>query len=136
MRFYSRRLFGNMIISPFINILRSILENSYNKDSIRWNGDGSGFYIWNHYLFSIEILPKYFRHNNIRSFTRQLNYCIYYFFLFFSLFSTYIFIDGFRKTSLVGDLFEEYRHDYFIRDKPEFLDLIKVIAIKYFYDRT
>lgn len=49
-----------------------ILENE-SCDIIRWNNDGCSFRIVDHGRFEREIVPKYFRHNQISSVQRQLN---------------------------------------------------------------
>ena len=49
-----------------------ILENESN-DIVRWNADGCSFRIVDHGRFEREILPKYFRHNQLSSVQRQLN---------------------------------------------------------------
>ena len=40
---------------------------------LKWNADGNGILIENYYTFSTSILPLYFKHDNFRSFIRQLN---------------------------------------------------------------
>lgn len=49
-----------------------ILENE-SSEIIRWNDDGQSFRIVDHGRFEREIVPKYFRHNQISSVQRQLN---------------------------------------------------------------
>jgi hypothetical protein len=49
-----------------------ILENESN-DIIRWLPNGAAFRIVDHSRFEREIIPKYFRHNQISSVQRQLN---------------------------------------------------------------
>eukprot|EP01031_Cornospumella_fuschlensis_P031766 gene31766-38395_t len=49
-----------------------ILENE-SSDIIRWHGNGAAFRIVDHGRFEREIIPKYFRHNQLSSVQRQLN---------------------------------------------------------------
>jgi len=49
-----------------------ILENE-SSDIIRWQNNGYTFRIVDHGRFEREIIPKYFRHNQISSVQRQLN---------------------------------------------------------------
>ena len=39
----------------------------------KWNEEGDAFIIKDEQIFSKEILPKYFKHKNYTSFTRNLN---------------------------------------------------------------
>lgn len=38
---------------------------------------GTSFHVFDQGQFSKEVLPKYFKHNNMASFIRQLNMCEY-----------------------------------------------------------
>lgn len=49
-----------------------ILENE-SSDIIHWHGNGIAFRIVDHGRFEREIIPKYFRHNQLSSVQRQLN---------------------------------------------------------------
>lgn len=49
-----------------------ILENE-SSDIIRWHPNGAAFRIVDHGRFEREIIPKYFRHNQLSSVQRQLN---------------------------------------------------------------
>ena len=59
--------------SKFLIQLYKILEDKENKDIIHWGNDNSSFIIENIYDFIEKILPKYYGHNNLASFVRQLN---------------------------------------------------------------
>ena len=60
-------------ISPFISKLWEIINNE-NDDIIGWSNDGQSFEIKKISEFSNSILTKYFKHNRLSSFQRQLNY--------------------------------------------------------------
>ncbi|KAI8333407.1 HSF-type DNA-binding-domain-containing protein [Chlamydoabsidia padenii] len=56
----------------FIGKLYKMLEDS-TQDMICWSSNGEYFSVYNSALFSKEVLPQYFKHNNWQSFVRQLN---------------------------------------------------------------
>lgn len=39
---------------------------------------GTSFHVFDQGRFAKEVLPKYFKHNNMASFVRQLNMCEYF----------------------------------------------------------
>ncbi|KAM3147488.1 hypothetical protein pb186bvf_000295 [Paramecium bursaria] len=57
----------------FLSKLKKILQNSALNHCIRWDEDGDKILLENKNYFILEVLPKYFRHNNYNSFLRQLN---------------------------------------------------------------
>lgn len=60
--------------APFITKLFEILSQpDRDADSIRWGPEGDTIIVTDSAKFSREVLPRYFRHDNIRSFLRQLN---------------------------------------------------------------
>ena len=47
-----------------------------------WNEDGTHFWVSNVEIFSRDVLPNYFKHNNYASFIRQLNiYGVFFLFV-------------------------------------------------------
>lgn len=99
--------------------------------------NGRSFFIRNQAQFARELLPHYYKHNNMASFVRQLNMCNYFSLLLvlklFWDFSILInFSDGFHKKvsvelgGLKCDRDEmEFAHQYFCKDHPYLLDHIK-----------
>ncbi|GMH90718.1 hypothetical protein TL16_g11849 [Triparma laevis f. inornata] len=73
---------------------------------VSWNLPGISFAVRNRERFINEVLPLYFRHNNITSFFRQLN--LYNF-----------------QRSVKGADVGSYQHDLFLRDRPELIKLMK-----------
>ncbi|KAG1948378.1 heat shock factor protein [Pimephales promelas] len=77
--------------------------------------NGTSFHVFDQGRFSKEVLPKYFKHNNMASFVRQLN------------------MYGFRKVVHIeqGGLVKpekddtEFQHPYFIRGQENLLENIK-----------
>lgn len=59
--------------TPFLTKTYQIVDDPAIDDVISWNEDGSAFVVWNPTVFARDLLPKYFKHNNLSSFVRQLN---------------------------------------------------------------
>ncbi|KAI1711074.1 HSF-type DNA-binding domain-containing protein [Ditylenchus destructor] len=104
-------------IPLFLIKLWNIVEDPAYFDVIRWDESGYSFHITDPYSFCRNVLPQYFKHNNLNSLIRQLN------------------MYGFRKmtpierTSLARAESDqdhlEFSHPYFVRDHPELLMNIK-----------
>uniref|UniRef100_A0A915DAI8 HSF-type DNA-binding domain-containing protein n=1 Tax=Ditylenchus dipsaci TaxID=166011 RepID=A0A915DAI8_9BILA len=104
-------------IPLFLIKLWNIVEDPSYYDVIRWDESGYSFHITDPYSFCRNVLPQYFKHNNLNSLIRQLN------------------MYGFRKmtpierTSLARAESDqdhlEFSHAYFVRDHPELLLNIK-----------
>ena len=60
-------------LAPFISKLCEILSTSTPDDSIKWGPMGDTIIVTDQVKFAREVLPRYFKHDNIRSFIRQLN---------------------------------------------------------------
>ena len=103
-------------IPAFLNKLWTLVEDPKYKDIIAWDVSGYSFHVYDQTRFAREILPRFFKHNNMASFIRQLN------------------MYGFRKVNNVvehgsakdvsGDDIE-FHHPYFMRGKEQFLEFIK-----------
>uniref|UniRef100_A0A023EZX7 Putative heat shock factor protein hsf30 n=1 Tax=Triatoma infestans TaxID=30076 RepID=A0A023EZX7_TRIIF len=103
---------SNPNVPAFIAKLWHMVSNPKSDNLISWNNNGTSFIIKNHARFSSELLPMYYKHNNMASFIRQLNKY------------------GFHKVMAVdstnndkGDF--EFAHPDFIRDSPAMLVQIK-----------
>ena len=60
-------------IPPFVKSLwRMVTDESPSSSCISWTSDGKGFVVHDRDQFAVEILPKYFKHSNFTSFTRQV----------------------------------------------------------------
>uniref|UniRef100_A0A0N4ZN56 HSF_DOMAIN domain-containing protein n=1 Tax=Parastrongyloides trichosuri TaxID=131310 RepID=A0A0N4ZN56_PARTI len=101
-------------IPIFLIKLWNILNNSDLDHIIKWDESGMSFHICKRYIFSKEVLPKYFKHNNLNSFIRQLN------------------MYGFRKVATFDKLntpssenHYEFCHKYFVRNNFNLLYYIK-----------
>ena len=57
----------------FLEKLYEILTDVSNNPYIAWQADGSSFLIKKVPELQEIVLPKYFKHNNLQSFVRQLN---------------------------------------------------------------
>lgn len=101
-------------VPAFLAKLWRLVEDPKNKDLICWSPTGKSFFIRNQAKFASELLPYYYKHNNMPSFVRQLN------------------MYGFHKIvsvelgGLKCDKDEmEFAHQYFIRGNPGLLEHIK-----------
>ncbi|KAM8953647.1 heat shock factor protein 3-like [Pelodytes ibericus] len=105
---------ANSPVPAFLIKLWTLVEDPTNVDVIAWNRNGQNFCILDEQRFSKEILPKYFKHNNLSSFIRQLN--MYGFRKVMNLESGLVKFDG---TSI------EFQHPCFKKGRAELLENIK-----------
>lgn len=97
----------NMVPGFIIKLWKMINDPDCN-DLISWSENGQSFIIMDPPRFSQE-LSKYFKHNNLSSFIRQLN------------------MYGFRKVATIQNLNDDlhFYHPDFVRDNPDGLEAIK-----------
>lgn len=100
--------------NPFLNKLRSMVDDPKTDDLIRWSDDGETFLVPNNVRFGDEVLPRFFKHNRFSSFVRQLN--MYGFHKVPHLQQGALKTDPGQDTELW-----EFRNDNFKRDRPELL---------------
>ncbi|XP_043378863.1 heat shock factor protein 3 isoform X3 [Chelonia mydas] len=106
---------GAAPVPGFLAKLWALVEDPGSNDVIAWGRDGQSFCILNEQRFAKELLPKYFKHNNICSFIRQLN------------------MYGFRKViALENGMITaeknaaiEFQHPFFKQGKANLLENIK-----------
>ncbi|CAM8876861.1 unnamed protein product [Rhodiola kirilowii] len=60
-------------VPPFLTKTYQQVEDPSTDNLISWSEDGSSFVIWRPAEFAKDLLPKFFKHNNLSSFVRQLN---------------------------------------------------------------
>ena len=60
-------------VTPFLTKTYQLVDDHSTNDVVSWNSDGTGFVIWRPAEFARDILPLFFKHNNLSSFVRQLN---------------------------------------------------------------
>ncbi|CAH1399091.1 unnamed protein product [Nezara viridula] len=102
-------------VTAFVAKLWQMVCDPKYDDLISWCDKGNSFVIKDQTRFCSELLPMFYKHNNMASFIRQLNKY------------------GFRKvnssvtsSSLKGDVSDfEFSHPHFIKDCPFLLDQIK-----------
>lgn len=97
-------------ISAFLSKLWRMVNDTEVDDLIGWNDSGTCFVIQNQYEFWANLLPLYYKHNNMASFVRQLN------------------MYGFHKVTSDASLPDnelQFYHEFFQRDSPELLEKIK-----------
>ncbi|XP_075993371.1 heat shock factor protein 2 [Genypterus blacodes] len=102
-------------VPAFLSKLWTLLEDADTKELICWSQEGNSFLVLDERRFAKEVLPRFFKHNNMASFIRQLN------------------MYGFRKVLQVDpglvkqekDGPVEFQHPHFKQGQAELLDLIK-----------
>ncbi|TNM92659.1 hypothetical protein fugu_018061 [Takifugu bimaculatus] len=102
-------------VPAFLTKLWTLVEDPDTDPLICWSKTGNSFHVFDQGRFSKEILPKFFKHNNMASFIRQLN------------------MYGFRKVVHIeqGGLVKperddtEFQHPFFIRGQENLLENIK-----------
>ncbi|KAI4891171.1 hypothetical protein NFI96_032404 [Prochilodus magdalenae] len=105
----------NSNVPAFLTKLWTLVEDSDTNEFICWSQEGNSFLVLDEQRFAKEILPKFFKHNNMASFVRQLN------------------MYGFRKVMHVDtgvvkqerDGPVEFQHPYFKHGQDDLLEHIK-----------
>ncbi|XP_054881507.1 heat shock factor protein 1 isoform X4 [Poeciliopsis prolifica] len=111
---------GGVVVSggnvpAFLTKLWTLVEDPETDPLICWSPSGTSFHVFDQCRFSKEVLPKFFKHNNMASFIRQLN------------------MYGFRKVVHIeqGGLVKpekddtEFQHPFFVRGQEHLLEHIK-----------
>uniref|UniRef100_A0A6J0UPS4 Heat shock factor protein 1 isoform X5 n=1 Tax=Pogona vitticeps TaxID=103695 RepID=A0A6J0UPS4_9SAUR len=106
---------GGSNVPAFLTKLWTLVEDPETDPLICWSPGGTSFHVFDQGQFAKEVLPKYFKHNNMASFVRQLN------------------MYGFRKVVHIeqGGLLKpdkddtEFQHPYFLRGQEHLLENIK-----------
>ncbi|XP_041123539.1 heat shock factor protein 4 [Polyodon spathula] len=60
-------------VPAFLTKLWTLVEDPETNHLICWSATGASFHVFDQGRFAKEVLPKYFKHNNMASFVRQLN---------------------------------------------------------------
>ncbi|KAM5163349.1 heat shock factor protein 2-like [Mantella aurantiaca] len=105
----------NSNVPAFLSKLWTLVEDSDTNEFITWSQNGQSFLVLDEQRFAKEILPKYFKHNNMASFVRQLN---------MYGFRKVVHVDsGIVKQERDGPV--EFQHPFFIQGQDELLENIK-----------
>merc|ERR1711974_295259 len=59
--------------APFVRKTYDLVSDKNTSSVVSWSENGTTFTIWDSETFQRDILPRYFKHNNLCSFIRQLN---------------------------------------------------------------
>ncbi|XP_064269114.1 heat shock factor protein 2 isoform X4 [Passer domesticus] len=107
--------FASPGVPAFLSKLWALLGETPSNQLITWSQNGKSFLVLDEQRFAKEILPKYFKHNNMASFVRQLN---------MYGFRKVVHVDsGIVKTERDGPV--EFRHAYFRQGREDLLEHIK-----------
>uniref|UniRef100_A0A452V1P8 HSF-type DNA-binding domain-containing protein n=1 Tax=Ursus maritimus TaxID=29073 RepID=A0A452V1P8_URSMA len=106
---------GASHVPAFLTKLWTLVSDPDTDALICWSPSGNSFHVFDQGQFAKEVLPKYFKHNNMASFVRQLN------------------MYGFRKVVHIeqGGLVKperddtEFQHPCFLRGQEQLLENIK-----------
>jgi hypothetical protein len=64
---------ASLSLAPFVSKLYDIISSASPSDCIKWGPAGDTIIVTDQAAFAREVLPRFFKHENIRSFVRQLN---------------------------------------------------------------
>ncbi|NWV37219.1 HSF2 protein, partial [Grantiella picta] len=104
-------------VPAFLSKLWALLGETPSNQLITWSQNGKSFLVLDEQRFAKEILPKYFKHNNMASFVRQLN---------MYGFRKVVHVDtGIFKLERERDGPVEFRHAYFRQGREDLLEHIK-----------
>uniref|UniRef100_A0A2N9EDG6 HSF-type DNA-binding domain-containing protein n=1 Tax=Fagus sylvatica TaxID=28930 RepID=A0A2N9EDG6_FAGSY len=64
---------GSDSVAPFLKKCYEMVDDEATASIISWGQTSNSFVILDMTEFSVQLLPKYFKHSNFSSFMRQLN---------------------------------------------------------------
>ncbi|OQR71207.1 heat shock factor protein-like, partial [Tropilaelaps mercedesae] len=101
-------------VPAFLSKLWRLVEDPKYDQLISWSSSGQSFIIHNQTRFAKDVLPLFFKHNNMASFIRQLN---------MYGFRKMVNIDSGGLKGAKDDI--EFYHNFFVRDQESMLEFIK-----------
>ncbi|XP_077875607.1 heat shock factor protein 2-like isoform X2 [Ictidomys tridecemlineatus] len=102
-------------VPAFLSKLWTFVEETHTNEFTTWSQNGQSFLVLDEQRFAKEILPKYFKHNNMASFVWQLN---------MYGFRKVVHTDsGIVKQERDGPV--EFQHPYFKQGQDDLLENIK-----------
>ncbi|XP_058105314.1 heat stress transcription factor A-2b-like [Magnolia sinica] len=58
---------------PFLTKTFDMVDEPSTEQVVSWSREGNSFIVWDPHTFSMNLLPRHFKHSNFSSFVRQLN---------------------------------------------------------------
>ncbi|KAG3273385.1 heat shock transcription factor 1, transcript variant X1 [Ictidomys tridecemlineatus] len=124
---------GPSNVPAFLTKLWTLVSDPDTDALICWSPSGNSFHVFDQGQFAKEVLPKYFKHNNMASFVRQLNMWAFPHLALRKSSPTPVCADGFRKVVHIeqGGLVKperddtEFQHPCFLRGQEQLLENIK-----------
>lgn len=101
-------------VPAFLSKIWALVDDPTTDELIAWDPSGMSFHVYDQARFAKEILPLYFKHNNIASFIRQLN---------MYGFRKVVHLDSGAIKTESDDV--EFHHPYFMRGQEHLLENIK-----------
>ncbi|XP_075216525.1 heat shock factor isoform X2 [Lycorma delicatula] len=101
-------------VPAFLAKLWKMVEDPSTNDLILWSPSGTSFLIRDQARFCKELLPMYYKHNNMASFIRQLN-----------MYGFHKIVSVEAGSAKLEQDENEFHHPCFIRDHPYMLEHIK-----------
>lgn len=66
---------------PFLTKTYDLVDYPDTNHIVSWSKGNNSFIVWDPQTFAMDLLPRYFKHNNFSSFVRQLNTYVSNFFI-------------------------------------------------------
>lgn len=72
---------------PFLTKTYELVDDPSTNDVVSWSRGNNSFIVWDPQTLAMNLLPRYFKHNNFSSFVRQLNTYVSIYFILYAQFN-------------------------------------------------